>query len=47
VTKFINGHADFVGGIIVAKERDIYKRLRKTMVNSGCNMDPHPGVALP
>jgi len=41
VTKFINGHADVVGGIIVAKERDIYKRLRKTMINSGCNMDPH------
>jgi methionine-gamma-lyase len=41
VTKFINGHADVVGGIIVAKEMDIYKRLRKAMVNSGCNMDPH------
>ena len=41
VTKFINGHADVVGGIIVAKDMDIYKRLRKAMVNSGCNMDPH------
>lgn len=41
VTKFINGHADVVGGIIVAKETDTYKRLRKMMVNSGCNMDPH------
>ena len=41
VTKFINGHADVVGGIIVAKEAEIYKRLRKTMINSGCNMDPH------
>ena len=41
VTKFINGHADVVGGIIVAREMDIYKRLRKTMINSGCNMDPH------
>ena len=41
VTKFINGHADVVGGIIVAREKDIYKRLRKTMINSGCNMDPH------
>ena len=41
VTKFINGHADVVGGIIVAKEMDIYKRLRKAMVNTGCNMDPH------
>lgn len=41
ITKFINGHADVVGGIIVAKEPALYKRLRKTMVNIGCNMDPH------
>jgi methionine-gamma-lyase len=41
VTKFINGHADVVGGILVAKEMEIYKRLRQVMVNSGCNMDPH------
>ena len=41
VTKFINGHADVVGGILVAKERDIYQRLRRVMINSGCNMDPH------
>jgi len=41
VTKFINGHSDVVGGILVAKEMDIYKRLRRMMVNSGCNMDPH------
>ncbi len=41
VTKFINGHADVVGGIIVAKENAVYQRLRKTMINLGCNMDPH------
>ncbi len=41
VTKFINGHADVVGGILVAKEIAMYKRLRAVMVNSGCNMDPH------
>jgi len=41
ITKFINGHADVVGGLIVAKDVDIYKRLRKAMINSGCNMDPH------
>jgi methionine-gamma-lyase len=41
VTKFINGHADVIGGILVAKEMSIYKRLRNVMVNSGCNMDPH------
>ena len=41
ITKFINGHADVVGGIIVAKDAALYKRLRKAMINTGCNMDPH------
>jgi methionine-gamma-lyase len=41
LTKFINGHADIVGGIIVAKEEKIYKKLRSMMINLGCNMDPH------
>ncbi len=41
ITKFINGHADVVGGIVVTKDPDLYKRLRKAMVNTGCNMDPH------
>ena len=41
VTKFINGHADVVGGIIVAKDDDLVQLLRELMVNMGCNMDPH------
>jgi methionine-gamma-lyase len=41
MTKSINGHADVVAGIIVAKEKDIYNRLRNMMINLGCNMDPH------
>ncbi len=41
ITKFINGHADVVGGIIVAKKKEDYERLRYTMVNLGFNMDPH------
>ena len=41
ITKFINGHADVVGGVIVAKDPDIYKLLRQTMVYLGNNMDPH------
>jgi methionine-gamma-lyase len=41
VTKFINGHADVVGGIIVAKEPAVVKELRAMMVILGCNMDPH------
>lgn len=41
LTKYINGHADIVGGAIVAKTEEIYKRLRSIMVGFGCNMDPH------
>jgi methionine-gamma-lyase len=41
VTKFINGHADVVGGIIVTRDEALYKKLRPMMVNLGCNMDPH------
>lgn len=40
VTKFINGHADIVGGIIVTKTLEIYKKIRHSMVYGGCNMDP-------
>ena len=41
VTKFINGHADVVGGILVAREEALLKRLRSVMIATGCNMDPH------
>ena len=29
ITKFINGHADVIGGIIVTKDPTLYKKLRK------------------
>lgn len=41
LTKFINGHADIIGGAIIAKDTDVYNNLRKTMVMMGGNMDPH------
>ena len=41
VTKFINGHADIVGGIIITKDAGLYKKIRHCMVYMGCNMDPH------
>jgi len=41
VTKFINGHADVVGGMIVTKDELLYRRVRPLMVNLGCCMDPH------
>ncbi len=41
MTKFLNGHADIVAGIVVAKEKEVYDKLRNMMINMGCNMDPH------
>jgi len=41
MTKFINGHADIVAGMVVAKTREHYDKIRSVMVNMGCNMDPH------
>lgn len=41
MTKFLNGHADIVAGMIVTREKDLGKKLRSMMVNLGCNMDPH------
>lgn len=41
LTKFINGHADIVGGVVIAKDEVLYKKLRSNMINQGFNMDPH------
>jgi len=41
MTKFINGHADVVAGMVITKTEEDYKILRNIMVNVGCNMDPH------
>ena len=41
MTKFINGHADIVAGMIVAKTEEHYRGIRPVMINMGCNMDPH------
>ncbi len=41
VTKFINGHADVVGGILATKTEEMYARLKPMMIALGCNMDPH------
>jgi methionine-gamma-lyase len=40
VTKFINGHADIVGGVVVTKNEDLYCKIRHCMAYMGCNMDP-------
>lgn len=41
LTKFINGHSDVVGGMIVAREEALFKRLRKVLQLMGGTMDPH------
>ncbi|HBF88803.1 MAG TPA: methionine gamma-lyase [Bacteroidales bacterium] len=41
LTKFINGHADIVGGALIAKDEQVYNKLRKAMTYMGGNMDPH------
>jgi methionine-gamma-lyase len=41
MTKFINGHADVVAGMIVTREEKDYRLLRNIMTSVGCNMDPH------
>jgi methionine-gamma-lyase len=41
LTKFINGHSDVVGGMIVAKDPGLLARIRKVHVNLGGTMDPH------
>jgi methionine-gamma-lyase len=41
MTKSINGHADIVAGVVIAKDPAVYKVLRGMMVSLGCNMDPH------
>jgi len=41
MTKFLNGHADIVAGMIVTKDKALGTKLRGMMVTLGCNMDPH------
>lgn len=41
VTKFINGHTDVVGGMVVAKDPTLLARLRKVHTTLGGTMDPH------
>lgn len=41
LTKFINGHSDVVGGMIVAKNEALYKRIRYSLNLWGGTMDPH------
>lgn len=41
VTKFINGHTDVVGGIIISNTLEHHQRLQKVLKVFGGTMDPH------
>ena len=41
ITKYINGHTDVVGGVIVAKTEENFNRLKSVINSTGGTMDPH------
>lgn len=41
VTKFLNGHSDVVGGILVFRDEDLMKKVRSALHYLGGTMDPH------
>ncbi len=42
LTKFINGHTDVVGGMIVCESAELTDRVRSVLSYLGGTMDPHP-----
>ncbi|MCD4657147.1 MAG: PLP-dependent aspartate aminotransferase family protein [Planctomycetes bacterium] len=41
MTKFLNGHGDVVAGMLVTKSKELYTRLRSSLLFHGGTMDPH------
>ncbi len=41
LTKFINGHSDVVGGVIISRTPELHQRLQKVLRMHGGTMDPH------
>lgn len=41
LTKFLNGHSDVVGGMIIAANEHLFNRLKKVLIFMGGTMDPH------
>ncbi len=41
LTKFLNGHSDVVGGMVVTATEELFKRVRRTLNYFGGTMDPH------
>ncbi len=40
-TKYLNGHADVVGGIVVCRDEETLGKVRAARSSFGANMDPH------
>jgi methionine-gamma-lyase len=40
LTKFLNGHADVVGGVIIAKEKEDFEPLKKILILLGGTINP-------
>ncbi len=41
LTKFINGHSDVVGGMIITRDEPLYRRIKPVLNLFGGTMDPH------
>ncbi len=41
VTKFLNGHADVVGGVLVFRDQELMRKVRGVLHYLGGTMDPH------
>jgi methionine-gamma-lyase len=41
LTKVLNGHSDVLGGMIIVKDAELYKKIRKILNLFGGTMDPH------
>lgn len=41
LTKYLNGHSDVLGGMIVVKDEELYRRMKRVLTLFGATMDPH------
>ncbi|MBI5472016.1 MAG: PLP-dependent transferase [Ignavibacteriae bacterium] len=41
LTKYINGHSDIVGGMIITKNAELYRKIKPVLNHLGGTMDPH------
>jgi len=46
LTKLISGHSDVLGGVVIAKDEALNKKLRTTITRMGCTMDPHQAFLI-